>query len=185
MPFQFVETPIPDLMMVMPRVFADDRGFFMESYKASDFISTGIKEQFVQDNHSRSQKNVIRGLHFQRSPHRQGKLVRCISGTVWDVAVDLRRNSSTYGKWYGIELSDENKTMLYLPPGFAHGFAVLSETAEFVYKVTAEYAPESDGGIAWNDPTLGIQWPIAPEDALVSEKDNQLPTLKELEEPYL
>lgn len=185
MPFQFVETPIPDLTMVLPRVFADDRGFFMESYKASEFISAGIKEQFVQDNHSQSQKNVIRGLHFQRSPHQQGKLVRCISGRVWDVAVDLRKNSPTYGQWQGVTLSAENKTMLYLPPGFAHGFAVLSEAADVLYKASAEYVPESDGGIAWNDPTLCINWPIAPEAVLVSEKDRRLPKLKELEEPYL
>jgi dTDP-4-dehydrorhamnose 3,5-epimerase len=185
MPFQFVETSIPDLTMVLPRVFEDERGFFMESYKASDFLSAGITERFVQDNHSRSRKNVIRGLHFQREPHRQGKLVRCVSGTVWDVAVDLRRGSPTYGRWKGVLLSAENKTMLYLPPGFAHGFAVLSESADVLYKASEEYAPESDGGIAWNDPSLGIKWPIAPEAALVSEKDRRLPRLKELEEPYL
>ena len=185
MPFQFVETPIDGLIIVKPRVFADDRGFFMESYKASEFSASGISEQFVQDNHSRSQKNVIRGIHFQRRPHQQGKLVRCISGAVWDVAVDLRKGSSTYGTWYGMELSETNKTMLYLPPGFGHGFAVLSKTAEFVYKVTSEYAPQSDGGIMWNDPSIDIKWPVDPADAVVSEKDSRLPKLESLEDPYL
>ncbi|MCF7914645.1 MAG: dTDP-4-dehydrorhamnose 3,5-epimerase [Spirochaetaceae bacterium] len=185
MPFEFEPTPLQGLIVIKPRVFTDDRGFFMESYKESEFSAAGIKEKFVQDNHSYSQKNIIRGLHFQREPHGQGKLVRCIAGRVWDAVVDLRANSPTYTQWYGTELSSQNKTMLYIPPGFAHGFAVLSDTAEFVYKVTAEYAPASDGGILWNDPEIGIGWPLNYRDALVSEKDQELPLLKEIEVPFI
>ena len=185
MPFDFEHTDIENLIVIKPRVFHDQRGFFMESYKLSEFQAAGIKVPFVQANHSHSVKNVLRGLHFQRSPNAQAKLVRCIAGRVWDVAVDLRKGSKTYGKWYGIELTAENRTMLYIPAGFAHGFLTLSETADFVYQVSAEYAPESDGGVRWDDPDISIQWPVLPAEVLVSEKDNQLPSLDDLEVPYL
>ncbi|KGE71119.1 dTDP-4-dehydrorhamnose 3,5-epimerase [Spirochaeta lutea] len=178
MPCTFTPGPIPGLVIIQPRVFADDRGWFMESYKKSEFIDHGISEDFVQDNHSRSIRGVLRGLHFQRSPHAQGKLVRCLDGRVWDVAVDLRRGSPTFGRYHGIELSPENSTMFYIPPGFAHGFITLSEHAEFVYKCTEEYAPESDGGVRWDDPDLALPWPL--DQPLVSPKDSQLPFLADL-----
>ncbi|ADK83320.1 dTDP-4-dehydrorhamnose 3,5-epimerase [Sediminispirochaeta smaragdinae] len=185
MPFEFKRLAIEGLVVVKPHAFVDERGFFMETYKASAFQTAGIHEIFVQDNHSRSRKNVIRGLHLQKNPYSQGKLVRCVAGVVWDVAVDLRVGSPTYKQWYGLELSAENRLMFFLPPGFAHGFAVLSDTAESVYKVTAEYAPESDGGIRWNDPDIGIKWPISEDEVLISEKDRGLPWLSDLEEPYV
>ena len=181
MPFTCSETSINNLLVIEPRVFPDGRGFFMETYKKSDFISFGIEDEFVQDNHSFSSKGVLRGLHFQNPPHAQGKLVRVIKGAVWDVAVDLRENSSTYLKWFGLELSEENHKMLYLPPGFAHGYYTLMEQTHFFYKCTAEYAPDSDGGIRWNDPDIGIKWPLSSgEEPSVSAKDNVLPLLKEL-----
>src|SRR6056297_645088 len=179
MPFDFEHTEIENLIVINPRVFNDERGFFMESYKLSEFQAAGINVSFVQANHSRSVKNVLRGLHFQRWPNAQAKLVRCIAGCVWDVAIDLRKDSKTYGKWYGIELTAENRTMLYLPAGFAHGFLTLSETADFVYQVSAEYAPESDGGVRWDDPQISIQWPVSPAEIMVSEKDDRLPFLAE------
>ena len=175
MPFTFKPLAIPAVVLITPRAFPDDRGFFLESYKESDFKAAGIREQFVQDNHSRSTRGVLRGLHFQRHPHAQGKLVRVTSGSVWDVAVDLRSSSPTFRQWVAAELSAENHQMLYVPPGFGHGFVTLSETADFLYKCTAEYAPESDAGIRWDDPKIGIVWPL--KDVLVSEKDRQLPML--------
>ena len=152
----------------MPRVFPDERGFFIETYKESEFFSAGITERFVQDNHSRSTKGVIRALHYQVGDHAQGKLVRVTRGSVWDVGVDIRKNSPTYKKWFGIELSEENRTMFYLPPGFAHGFVTLSDVAEFQYKCTSEFNKESEGGIIWNDPELGIEWPTL--DVIISER---------------
>ena len=149
----------------------------MESYKYSEFFAFGIKERFVQDNHSRSKKGVLRGLHYQRHPKAQGKLVRVVVGEIFDVAVDLRLNSPTYGKWVGERLSAENKRMLYIPPGFAHGFCVLSEEAEVLYKTTEEYSPDHDAGIIWNDPEIGIDWPI--ERPILSPKDAALPMLRE------
>ncbi len=178
MPFLFKTTTIPGLVLVEPRRFDDERGFFMETYKESEFHGAGIVERFVQDNHSCSKRGVLRGLHFQSAPKAQGKLVRVLSGKVWDVAVDLRPGSATYGKWEGLELSAENRLMYYLPPGFAHGFLALSDEAELMYKCTAEYDKASDGGLRWDDPDLAIDWPF--RDVIVSQKDAALPYLKEL-----
>jgi len=179
MPFEFSETKLQGLLIVQPRKFGDDRGFFMETYKKSDFVSAGIKEEFCQDNHSLSSKGVLRGLHFQSSPHAQGKLVRVIKGSVWDVAVDLRPGSETLGQWVGIELTEENGTMFYVPPGFAHGFLTLQDNTHFLYKCTAEYAPEADGGVLWNDPDIAVDWPLTRMTPLVSSKDEVLPYLKD------
>jgi|SRR6056297_2311295 len=180
MPFVFTATSLPGLLLIEPQVFSDDRGWFLESYKNSDFFAHGIKENFVQDNHSRSIKNVIRGLHYQRHPNAQGKLVRCTKGKILDVAVDLRKGSPSYGEYYSQELSEENKLMLYVPVGFAHGFLTLSDEAEIQYKNTAEYHPASDGGIRFDDKRIGIQWPVPIADVILSEKDNTLPSLDEL-----
>ena len=180
MPFDFTETPIPGLIEIVPRRYADSRGFFQETYKGSDFYQAGISGPFVQDNHSYSAKNVIRGLHFQTAPHAQGKLVRVVAGRVWDVAVDLRPDSPSFTRWFGTDLTDENGRMLYIPPGFAHGFLALSDGVHLVYKCTAEYHRDSDAGVRWDDPDLAIEWPIATGDAIVSEKDQTLPYLKEL-----
>jgi len=155
-----IKTDIPDVMIIEPKVFGDDRGFFFESFSQQIFEeAVGRKVEFVQDNHSKSAKGVLRGLHYQLEPHAQGKLVRCVVGEVFDVAVDIRKSSPTFGKWVGVNLSAENKRQLWIPEGFAHGFLVLSETAEFVYKTTNYYHPESDRGIIWNDPDIGIEWP--------------------------
>ena len=181
MPFEFLSTPIQDLVIIKPRVFHDDRGFFMESYKKTDFSNAGIDESFVQDNHSFSSKGVLRGLHFQTEPHAQGKLVRVVKGRVWDVAVDLRPGSETYKQWYGIELSEENLTMFYIPSGFAHGFLTIEDDTHFLYKCTSEYAPKADGGIRWDDPDIAVKWPLeSGQIPDVSEKDAVLPYLKEL-----
>lgn len=182
MPFQFQRLALPDIILVIPKVFGDPRGFFLELYKHSEFAAAGIPDHFVQDNLSKSSKGVLRGLHYQKSPHAQGKLVRCLSGRVFDVAVDIRKGSPHYAKWAGIELSAENSSMLYVPPGFAHGFLVLSDSAEVLYKCTAEYAPESDRGIIWNDPEIGIRWPM-PE-PLLSDKDGVLPLLKDADNNF-
>ena len=179
MPFKFTNFEISGLVMVEPRLFPDDRGFFLESYKESEFIQGGIPDRFVQDNHSLSKKNVLRGLHFQRQPRAQGKLVRVIRGNVWDVMVDLRKDSPTYKRWVGIELSDQNNRMIFIPPGFAHGFIALSEDAHLLYKCTEEYDPLLDAGIRWNDPDIGVRWPVT--EPIVSDKDKLLPFLRELE----
>lgn len=184
MPCAFAPGPLSGLMIIRPKIFADERGWFLESYKRSEFAENGIDEDFVQDNHSRSVKNVIRGLHFQRSPKAQGKLVRCTRGTVWDVAVDLRRKSPTFGRHFTLELSAGEGTMLYIPPGCAHGFAVLSDTAEVQYKCTAEYAPRLDGGVRFDDPFFAIPWPLDLSAAVVSEKDRFLPAFAELGEGF-
>lgn len=155
----FIQTDIPDVLILQPRVFGDERGFFMETYRAEEFSRAGIRYNFVQDNHSGSRQGILRGLHFQiRQP--QGKLVRAIAGEIFDVAVDLRRSSSTFGKWVGATLSGENKQQLWVPPGFAHGFYVASPWAEVVYKATDYYAPEWERTLLWNDPDLNIQWPL-------------------------
>ena len=177
MPFEFKKLEISGLILVKPVVFADDRGFFMETYKYSDFANAGIKEKFVQDNHSKSVKNVLRGIHFQLNPKAQGKLVRCIKGKIFDVAVDLRKNSKTYKKWIGVELSEENKLMLYIPAGFGHAFLTLSEEAEVLYKTTEEYSKEHDSGIRWDDPEINITWGI--KSPILSPKDANLPYLKD------
>jgi dTDP-4-dehydrorhamnose 3,5-epimerase len=165
-----IETDIPDVLLIEPPVFGDERGFFYESYNEKVFLDkVGISAHFVQDNHSRSMKNVLRGLHYQIH-QAQGKLVRVVVGSVFDVAVDLRKSSATFGQWVGVYLSAENKHQLWIPPGFAHGFLVLSECAEFLYKTTEYYAPQYDRTILWNDPDLAIAWPI-PEEPVVSAKD--------------
>ena len=176
MPFQFLPLAIPDVIMVEPRVFTDERGFFMETYKRSEFAAHGIPD-FVQDNASHSVRGVLRGLHYQRPPQAQGKLVTVLRGEVFDVAVDIRHGSPTFGQWVGVTLSDQRRQMVYIPAGFAHGFCVLSDEADFAYKVTAEYAPTLDAGIRWDDPAIGVEWPI--QNPLVSPKDRQLPTLAE------
>lgn len=177
--FIFNQCDIEGLYIVEPKVFGDARGYFMETYHYEAFKEAGLTMNFVQDNQSASRKGVLRGLHFQKT-HPQGKLVRVISGTVYDVAVDLRRDSKTYGRYYGVILSAENKKMFYVPEGFAHGFLVLSETAEFTYKCTDFYHPEDEGGILWDDPDIGIEWPIDSEmEIVLSEKDSKSPTLKE------
>ena len=179
MPFKFTKVEeIKGLVIIEPVVFGDKRGFFMETYSYRDFESAGIKEKFVQDNHSRSTKGVLRGLHFQFEPFAQSKLVRCVRGEIFDVAVDLRKGSKTFGKWFSIILSEDNKKMLYIPKGFAHGFVTLSDVAEVIYKVDEFYAPQYEGGIIWNDPELKIKWPV--ENPILSEKDAKLPKLKEI-----
>ncbi len=183
MPFSFRRLEIPDVILVEPKVFGDERGFFMETYKASEFKKNGISYDFVQDNHSKSQKGVLRGLHYQLMPMEQGKLVRCVRGRIWDVAVDIRKGSPWFGKWVAVELSEENKLMLWVPPGFAHGFVALEDGTEVVYKVTKEYAPELDRGIIWNDPDLAIDWPV--KDPILSDKDRKLPRLKEAENNFI
>lgn len=177
MSFVFEKRKLGGLMLISPRVFTDARGFFIENYKKRDFTLAGIPGDFVQENHSKSSKGVLRGLHFQRGDAAQGKLLRCFSGAILDVAVDIRRESPTFGKWEALELTAKNAHMLYMPPGFAHGFLVLSETAEILYKCTAEYSPKDEGGIIWNDPAIGIDWPV--RTPLLSEKDALLPLLKD------
>ena len=177
MPFKSKHLAIPDVILIEPKVFPDERGFFMESYKYSEFAAFGIEKHFVQDNRSRSTRGVLRGLHYQKAPKAQGKLVRVVVGEIFDVGVDIRKDSPTYGKWVGEVLSAENKRMLYIPAGFAHGFCVLSKEAEVLYKTTEEYAPEYDAGIIWNDPDIGINWPI--ERPILSKKDAALPMLRE------
>lgn len=173
------DTALPEVKLLEPRVFGDDRGFFLESWNAATFAGLGIDAAFVQDNHSRSAKGVLRGLHYQ-IVEPQGKLVRVVAGAVFDVAVDIRRSSPNFGKWTGHELSAANKHLLWVPPGFAHGFVTLSETADFLYKCTTLYAPAHDRGIAWNDPAIGIDWPL---DAvpLLSTKDAAAPLLADAE----
>lgn len=168
---KFSATSIPDVIVVEPVVFGDDRGFFMETWQVRKFARGGIDAAFVQDNHSKSVQGTLRGLHYQMS-HPQGKLVRVLAGTVYDVAVDLRRSSPTFGRWVGETLSAENKKMLWVPPGFGHGFYVMSDTAEFFYKCTDFYAPEHERCIRWDDPSLAIDWPlVGGRDPLLSEKD--------------
>lgn len=179
MPFTFNRTKIEDVILVEPKVFGDNRGFFIESYKKSEFEQNGILDDFVQDNHSKSTKGVLRGLHYQLNPKPQAKLVRCTNGSIFDVAVDIRKDSKTFGQWVGYELSEENKKMLYIPEGFAHGFVVLSDEAELLYKASNEFCLELDRGIRWNDPTININWGIDFE-PLVSEKDTIQPFLKDL-----
>lgn len=179
MPFEFEKLSIDGLVLVKPKVFGDNRGFFLESYKKSDFCANGIDVEFNQDNHSRSTKGVLRGLHYQLKPHGQAKLVRCSKGRIYDVAVDIRKGSKTYGKYVKVELSEDNKHMLFIPEGFAHGFVVLSEEAELLYKASGEYAPDADRGVRWNDPDINIDWEID-FDPILSEKDKIQPYLREI-----
>ncbi|WP_303234826.1 dTDP-4-dehydrorhamnose 3,5-epimerase [Methanosphaera cuniculi] len=177
--FTFNETSIKGVYVIETQVFGDERGYFMETYKKDIFDEAGIDANFVQDNQSRSKKGVLRGLHFQYTQP-QGKLVRVIKGEVFDVAVDLRSDSPTYGKWEGVILSEENKKQFYIPEGFAHGFVVLSDIAEFTYKCTDFYNPDDEGGILWNDPEIGINWPIDDIDEIIlSKKDEEWKTLAE------
>jgi dTDP-4-dehydrorhamnose 3,5-epimerase len=172
---KFVETPLPGVLLIEPDIFEDDRGFFMETYHADRFREHGIASAFVQDNHSRSARGVLRGLHYQE-PKAQGKLVRCTRGALFDVAVDIRVGSPTFGKWYGAELSESNRRMLWIPEGFAHGFCALEEGSDLVYKCTALYAREHDRAVLWSDPEIGIAWPIA--SPLLSAKDAGAPALR-------
>ena len=170
--FIFTPTAIPEVQVVEPTVFGDDRGYFMETYQKDEFAAAGIDHEFVQDNQSRSTRGVLRGVHFQKE-HTQGKLVRVTMGEVYDVAVDCRPHSATFGKWVGVTLSAENKKMLYIPEGFAHGFLVLSDVAEFCYKCTDVYCPTAEGGIPYNDPTVNVQLPDCGCDYLLSAKDQK------------
>jgi dTDP-4-dehydrorhamnose 3,5-epimerase len=170
------ETELPGVLLLEPKRFGDDRGFFMELFHAKRYSEAGIPGPFVQDNFSRSAKGILRGLHFQQ-PHAQGKLVQVFAGAVYDVAVDIRRGSPTFGKWVGVELSADNRRQLWVPAGFAHGFCVLSESADFHYKCTELYSPASEHGIAWNDPDLGIPWPV--KSPLLSPKDAAAPRLED------
>ena len=176
MPFTFVKQEIDGVILIQPEVFADGRGFFLETYRMADFAKAGIERLFVQDNHSRSIKGTLRGLHYQKPPFEQGKLVRALRGKVFDVVVDIRKNSSTFGEWLGVTLSDKNKNMLYIPEGFAHGFMVLSDTADLLYKTTNVYSPEHESGIIWNDPDLNIAWPTG--EPIMADRDTKWPTLK-------
>lgn len=177
--FQFEKTPIEGVYVISPKVFGDDRGYFMETYKYTDFAEAGLNMQFVQDNQSKSKKGVLRGLHFQ-TRNSQGKLVRVIKGEVYDVAIDLRDGSPTFGKHFGVLLSAENKKQFYIPENFAHGFLVTSDEAEFVYKCTNYYDPTSEAGLLWNDPDIGIDWPITTDmEILLSDKDKKQQSFRE------
>lgn len=178
--FKFTKTDIEGLYVIEPKVFGDNRGYFMETYNYNDFKAAGLDMVFVQDNQSKSKKGVLRGLHFQKT-HPQGKLVRVVKGEVFDVAVDLRKGSKTFEKWFGVTLSEENKKQFYISPGFAHGFIVLSDEVEFTYKCTDFYHPEDEGGVAWNDPDIAVKWPIDGIGELIfSEKDKHWKKLKDM-----
>ena len=183
MSFSFKSLHIPDVILIEPQSFSDNRGFFFESFKESEFASNGIDIKFVQDNFSHSTKFVIRGLHFQKPPKAQAKLVTVVSGKILDVVVDIRKSSVTYGKWVSQILSDEDHKLLYVPEGFAHGFCVLSEEADVMYKVSNEYSPEHEGGIIWNDPKLNIDWSSL--QPIVSISDSQLPLLENLDDYFV
>lgn len=180
MPFTLLPSLIPDLRHLQPKVYGDERGFFFESYSRRDFAALGIDHDWVQDNHSRSQRGVLRGLHFQAGGTSQDKLVRCTAGRVWDVVVDLRRSSPTFGRSAGFELSAANKQLLYVPKGFAHGFLALEDGTEFLYKCSDFYDPASEGGLAWDDPALAIAWPLDGLAPQLSERDRRWPRLAEL-----
>lgn len=181
---QFIKSAIPEVILVIPKILGDERGFFFESYKRSLFIANGIAEEFIQDNHSESSFGVLRGLHYQLNPFAQGKLVRCCRGSIFDVAVDIRQNSPTFGKWVGYELSQDNKQMLYIPTGFAHGFVTLSDKAELLYKTTNEYSAKDDRGILWSDPEIGINWQGVTT-PILSIKDQNQPLLKDAETNFI
>ena len=183
MPFTFKRLAIPEVILVEPKLFPDNRGFFAETYKMSDFKMNGIEHDFVQDNHSKSKSGVLRGLHYQANPKAQGKLVRVISGSIFDVAIDIRKNSPTYGKWVSALLNAENHHMLWVPPGFAHGVLVMEDDTQLIYKVTEQYSPEHDRCIRWDDPNIAIDWPINnPE---LSEKDLKAPLLKDADNNFI
>lgn len=179
---EIITTKISDLLIVKPAVFEDNRGYFFESYNKEKFLSQGIDQNFVQDNESKSMKGVLRGLHFQAPPFAQGKLVRVMKGAVLDVAVDIRKNSPTYGQWASIELTESNKMMYWVPPGFAHGFVTLEDNTVFFYKCTNVYNKASEGSIRWNDPHLNINWSV--ENPILSEKDQISPLFKDFVSPF-
>jgi len=178
MPFTFESTSVEGVILIDPKIFPDERGFFMESYKRSDFEAIGLSEPFVQENQSKSTYGTLRGLHYQRAPKAQGKLVRVVCGEIFDVAVDIRRDSPTFGKWFGANLSSSNRRLIYVPPWCAHGFCVLSPEAEVLYKTTEEYAPPLEDGLKWDDAALGIRWPIS--NPIISDRDRHWPTLARL-----
>jgi dTDP-4-dehydrorhamnose 3,5-epimerase len=182
MPFEFKYLEIPEIILIKPQVFGDERGFFIELYKHSDFVHAGITKHLVQDNYSRSARGVLRGLHYQKNPKTQGKMIICLKGRIFDVAVDIRKGSQRYGRWVGVELSEEKRHMLYVPPGFAHGFQVLSEFAEVLYKCTEEYSPKDERGIAWNDEDINITWPLS--DPTLSGKDKMNPPLRHADNDF-
>ncbi len=184
MPFEFENTELKEVILVKPRVFGDSRGFFLETYKKNDFFEAGIKDDFIQDNHSKSSFGVLRGLHYQKAPNMQAKIVRCTKGKILDVAVDIRKNSPTFLKWVKRELSEENHYQLYIPEGFAHGFVALSDIVEVNYKVSGKYSPKDEGGILWCDKDINIDWGIDFE-PLLSEKDKVQKTAKELKDEDL
>ncbi|MBQ9245301.1 dTDP-4-dehydrorhamnose 3,5-epimerase [bacterium] len=184
MPFEFEPQEIKDIILVKPQIFGDNRGFFLESYKKSDFYKNGINIEFNQDNHSKSVKGVLRGLHYQAKPFGQAKLIRCVKGRILDVAVDIRTNSSTFGKYVKAELSEDNKHLLYIPEGFAHGFLVLSDEAEILYKASGEYNKNADRGILWCDKDINIDWGIDFE-PILSDKDKHQPSLKNINKQEL
>lgn len=182
---EVIKTEIDGVLILEPRIFGDARGYFFESFNAKEFAEkTGLEVNFVQDNESMSRYGVVRGLHFQKPPYTQSKLVRVVKGRVLDVAVDIRKGSPTYGKYVAVELSAENHRQLFISKGFAHGFSVLSEEVVFQYKCDAYYAPQSEGAIIWNDPSIGIDWKVSNEDVLLSDKDRNHPTLCEFESPF-
>jgi len=183
MPFTFKKLDIPEVILVESKAFTDDRGFFLESFKESVFASNGIDTRFVQDNFSHSVKGVLRGLHYQKNPKAQAKLVIALRGEIFDVAVDIRKDSPTYGKWVGEILSENNHKLLYIPEGFTHGFCVLSETADVLYKVNQDYSPEDEKGIIWNDPEINITWPI--DKPILQERDSKLPLLKNADNNFI
>lgn len=178
MPFTCKGLEIPGLLLIEPKLFSDSRGFFMETYQQKDFDEAGIPDAFVQENHAMSHRGVLRGLHFQAEPFAQGKLVRCVRGRVFDVAVDIRKGSSTFGKWVSLTLSEKNRWILWIPKGFAHGYQALEDQTEILYKTDNYYSPAHERGIVCDDPDLAIPWPL--ENPLVSEKDRKLPRFKEL-----
>jgi dTDP-4-dehydrorhamnose 3,5-epimerase len=178
MPSTFESTAVPGVVIITPKVFGDSRGFLMETYKRSEFDAAGLPVTLVQENHSQSSVGTLRGLHYQREPKAQGKLVRVVRGEVFDVAVDIRAGSPTFGKWVGVTLSADNRKSIYIPPGFAHGFCVTSPDAEVIYKTTEEYAPDHEFGIRWDDPALAIAWPVA--NPMLSARDQQWPGLSSL-----
>ncbi|MDO8954820.1 MAG: dTDP-4-dehydrorhamnose 3,5-epimerase [Gammaproteobacteria bacterium] len=182
MSFEFIKLTIEGPLLIKPKVHSDDRGFFIESFKASEFLKQGIPNHFLQSNHSKSNKNVLRGLHFQIHPKAQGKLLRVISGKVFDVIVDIRKGSASYGKWVGTELSADNKHILWIPEGFAHGVAFLEDNTELLYNTTQEYSTEHERSIQWNDPTLNIQWPITKP--ILSNKDAMAPLFEDCENNF-
>lgn len=179
------ETPLPGMFVITPVRHGDARGFFSESYSARAFAEIGVPHTFVQDNHSLSQRaGTVRGLHFQAPPNAQGKLVRCGRGTLFDVGVDLRKGSPTYGAWFGVELSFENGKQMFVPPGFAHGFATRVPDTEIIYKCTDYFAPDSEGTVRWDDPDIGIDWGVAPSEAILSTKDASAPLMADLQSPF-